>query len=278
MTRQAILSALALTGMMVGMLAAGPASHPAQQAAAAEKDQTGSANALAVDPAEASETARLLAVLLDCGRVVVGKAQAAINNPRLGDKNFSASVFAALLRKEFQVRTGYDLNDLPAAPMPDSAKPLLQRLTMAMKGVVQEHQSLINQKGIGFKGFIPATFATESAQRFSQRASVTIRQIGPPGIAPRNPGNKPDAEEEQAMRAMQKSHPRVGDHVVEQLPRAGELRVMLPLFYSKPCLSCHGKPKGEIDLSGYPKEGFKEGDLGGAISVTLMTQNPSGER
>ena len=30
-----------------------------------------------------------------------------------------------------------------------------------------------------------------------------------------------------------------------------------------------GEPKGEKDISGYMKEGAKEGDLGGAISVKL---------
>jgi hypothetical protein len=48
------------------------------------------------------------------------------------------------------------------------------------------------------------------------------------------------------------------------------VRVMLPLYYQKACLACHGEPKGERDLSGYPKEGAKEGDLGGAISVKLQ--------
>jgi general secretion pathway protein A len=48
---------------------------------------------------------------------------------------------------------------------------------------------------------------------------------------------------------------------------------MLPLFYSKQCLVCHGNPKGEVDISGYEKEGFKEGDLGGAISIVLTAQN-----
>jgi hypothetical protein len=34
-------------------------------------------------------------------------------------------------------------------------------------------------------------------------------------------------------------------------------------------LSCHGEPKGQPDVSGYKKEGAKEGDLGGAISVKV---------
>jgi hypothetical protein len=47
-------------------------------------------------------------------------------------------------------------------------------------------------------------------------------------------------------------------------------RFIVPEYYKASCLSCHGTPKGETDITGYPKEGGKEGDLGAAISVTLF--------
>ncbi len=222
---------------------------------------------------ELSETARLLAVLLDSGRVVLGRAQPTINNPRIGDKGFSSSVFEAQLRKEFQARTRHDLHNLAVAPMPESAKHLLLRLAFFMQKAVHDVQPDINKKGIGFKGFIPATFGTQVAQSFSKDTGLKLRQIGPPGTEPRNPNNKPDDQEEELLYAVQKSHPRVGDHIVEQqLTESRGVRVMLPLFYNKQCLACHGKPKGEVDISGYEKEGFKEGDLGGAISIVLSAQ------
>jgi general secretion pathway protein A len=223
---------------------------------------------------ELSETARLLAVLLDSGRVVVGRAQTTINNPRLEEKGFSSSVFEGQLRKEFQTRTRHDLHNLAAAHMPESAKPLLLRLSFFMQRAVHEVQADINKKGIGFKGFIPATFATQVAERFSKDTGLKLRQIGPPGTEPRNPNNKPDDEEELLLAAVRKNHPRIGDHIVEQqLSEGSGVRVMLPLFYNRQCLSCHGSPKGEVDISGYEKEGFKEGDLGGAISIVLPAQD-----
>jgi general secretion pathway protein A len=223
---------------------------------------------------ELSETARLLAVLLDSGRIVVGRAQSAINNPRLEDKGFSSTVFESQLRKEFQTRTRHDLHSLAGAPMPESAKPLLLRLSFFMQKAVHDVQPEINKKGIGFKGFIPATFGTQVAERFSRDTGLKLRQIGPPGTEPRNPNNKPDDQEELLLHAMRKNHPRVGDHIVEQQLDGGEgVRVMLPLFYNRQCLACHGGPKGEIDISGYEKEGFKEGDLGGAISIVLPSQH-----
>jgi general secretion pathway protein A len=223
---------------------------------------------------ELSETARLLAVLLDSGRVVVGRAQPTINNPRIGDKGFSSSVFEGQLRKEFQTRTRHDLHNLAGAPMPESAKQLLLRLAFFMQKSVQDAQPGINKKGIGFKGFIPAAFGTQVARDFSKDTGLQLRQIGPPGTEPRNPNNKPNEQEEQLLYAVKKNHPRVGDHIVEQqLADSRGIRVMLPLFYSKQCLACHGSPKGEVDISGYGKEGFKEGDLGGAISIVLSAPN-----
>src|SRR4030095_6088388 len=98
--------------------------------------------------------------------------------------------------------------------------------------------------------------------------------MGRPGTEPRNPNNKPNEQEEQLLYAVQKNHPRVGDHIVEQqLADRRGVRVMLPLSYNKQCLACHGKPKGEVDISGYEKEGFKEGDLGGAISIVISAQH-----
>ena len=47
-------------------------------------------------------------------------------------------------------------------------------------------------------------------------------------------------------------------------------RMLLPEYYTDSCLTCHGEPKGEIDVTGYPKEGGKAGDLGGAISIVLF--------
>jgi hypothetical protein len=219
--------------------------------------------------AEFGETARLLAVLLDSGRMVLGRAQSTINNPRLEDKGFSSSVFEARLRKEFLTRTGYDLQGLAHAAMPERAKPLLIKLAGFMQKAVQDVQADINKKGIGFKGFIPATFGTKVAAAFSKETGVKLRQIGPPEVEPRNPDNKPDEQETMALFTIQRSHPRAGDHIIEQRLSDNSVRVLLPLFYTKACLACHGKPKGELDISGYEKEGYKEGDLGGAISVII---------
>jgi type II secretory pathway predicted ATPase ExeA len=255
-----------------GTLAPSRVAQPPAESAVTAPDAKSQENDVSLsDRIELSETARLLAVLLDSGRVVVGRAQATINNPRLEDKGFSSSVFEGQLRKEFMARTRHDLHNLAVAPMPENAKPLLLRLAFFMQKAVHDAQPLINKKGIGFKGFIPATFGTQVADLFSKDTGLKLRQIGPPGVTPRNPNNKPDEQEEQLLYAIRRNHPRVGDHMIEQPDKNG-VHVMLPLFYNKQCLACHGGPKGEVDISGYEKEGFKDGDLGGAISITLPFQ------
>jgi hypothetical protein len=46
--------------------------------------------------------------------------------------------------------------------------------------------------------------------------------------------------------------------------------MLVPEYYVASCLSCHGQPAGEMDITGYPKEGGQEGDLGAAISITIF--------
>ncbi len=47
-------------------------------------------------------------------------------------------------------------------------------------------------------------------------------------------------------------------------------RVLVPEYYGAGCLGCHGEPSGEIDITGYPKEGGQLDDLGGVISIMLF--------
>ena len=61
----------------------------------------------------------------------------------------------------------------------------------------------------------------------------------------------------------------LSDGIISELEDGKRVRILVPLYYMKSCLSCHGEPKGERDTSGYPKEGEKEGQLGGAISVIV---------
>src|SRR5947208_3306263 len=205
---------------------------------------------------DAIETGRLLAVLHDSGRVTVGANQSLINDPEKGNKGFTPEVFEKQVTAQFKERAKVDLTDLKNEKVPELAKQLLPQLVEAMKQTV------------AFKGFIPATFGTHAAATFRTKTNVYLKQTMNP---PRNPKNTPDEFESKVLKTFaNQDYPRQGEKIVSETVDSGKaLRVMLPLFYSKGCLSCHGEPKGEQDISGYMKEGGKEGDLGGAISVKI---------
>lgn len=222
----------------------------------------------AVDRAEAEETARLLAKLLKAGRLVIEQNQLLIDDPHKGDKGFTPEVFEQQLVREFRQQTGIDLSKLQSTPasltVPPLAKELLLVFVLASKDVVREAQMVINQRGIGYKNFIPATYGSQASARFSKQSHVRLKQTT---LEPRNPKNEPDDYETSVLKWLS-SRPRADAYVSELTDQGQTLRVVMPIYYVTACLTCHGEPKGDLDISGYPKEGHREGDLAGAITVT----------
>lgn len=219
--------------------------------------------------AEAEETARLLAKLLQAGRAVIEQNQALIDDPHRGEKGLTPAVFEQQLQKEFHKKTGIDLAMLSGKQalfaVPPLARELLPALIEAGNDVVRDAQVVINQRGIGYKNFIPATYGSQAAARFSKRSHVQLKQTA---IQPRNPKNEPDEYEASVLHWLS-GRPN-GEAYVSELTDSGKtLRVMMPIYYQRECLACHGEPKGEWDISGYPKEGAHEGELAGAISVKI---------
>ena len=211
-----------------------------------------------------TETAELLITLLKAGRAVVSENQGLINDPSKGHKGFTEDYFAQQALEKFRAKTKIDLtkaSNLPQAPM-------LLALLDSEKEVVAEAQMVINKQGIAFKGFLPAVFARKTGERFYKKTNVKLRLTG---LDYRNPGNRPDDFEQEVLRMFaDPRHPK-GQQYVKTTMVAGKpvLRVMDPEYAGPTCLSCHGSPKGERDITGMKKEGWKEGDLAGAISLTL---------
>ena len=224
--------------------------------------------------AETEETARLLANLLRAGRLVVDDNQTLIDDPHRADKGFTPEEFERQVAVRYRKMTGIDLTNLDDVPvsaaLPPLAKRLLPDLLEAAKQVVRDAQLVINQKGVGYKNFIPATFGSQTAARFSKQLRIRLKQTT---INPRNPKNEPD-EYETSVLAWLSQRPRAEAYVSELTDQGGTLRVVMPIYYEKACLVCHGEPKGDLDISGYPKEGGKEGDLAGAITVTAPLDMP----
>jgi Protein of unknown function (DUF3365) len=215
------------------------------------------------------ETSRLLAILFDSGRIVVGMNQDLINDASKGDKGFTPAVFEKQLLEVFHQRTGIELSN-SGDGIPIMARPLLDRLLAESKKTIESYQTPINISGIGYKGLIPATFGTETAKRFQAWSGIYLRQIAPDKFL-RNVKNKPDLYEATVLKALAEQASASGESQPKwEITDGGQaLRLILPLYYNRACLDCHGEPKGQRDITGYPREGGKEGELGGAISVKL---------
>ena len=213
---------------------------------------------------EAETTAQHLATLLNVGRLIVERNQILIDDPRIGDKGFTPEVFEHEVVDEFNRQTNINLKDLPSL-LPSLAKELLPVLLQSSKEVVADAQLVINQRGIGYKNFIPATFGSQAARKFSNRSHVRMKQTT---LNPRNLKNTPDAYEENVLKRLA-TQPASNTSITEWIDNETTLRALTPIYYSQDCLACHGNPKGILDISGYPREGAQEGDLAGVISIQI---------
>jgi hypothetical protein len=217
------------------------------------------------------EIALNLANLLRSGRAVIAAHQDVINDPSGGDKGLTGEVVLEEAITRFQ--TDNDLD--PRTVDPDSRLGRLFQAEMAaIREVVDEQQGTINRPGVGFKGFIPATFGRLVSERFKEKVGdqAQIKVTAPVELV-RNRGARPDAWEKEHIEAdlLDPAWPKgqVFTAVTEQDGREA-FRILVPEYYTAGCLACHGEPKGEIDVTGYPMEGGQLDDLGGVISITLF--------
>lgn len=100
-------------------------------------------------------------------------------------------------------------------------------------------------------------------------AAETDYKLKPVNINYRNVLNSPDEFEVDGILHL-KEFPNTTEYwSIDDLNGKQVFRYMTPLTIDKYCLDCHGEPKGEIDISGYAKEGLKIGDFAGALSLTM---------
>jgi hypothetical protein len=214
--------------------------------------------------ANESETAELLIKLVQAGRTVVTEHQELLNDPSKGDKGFTPEYFSAKVIDKYRDLAKIDLNRPPATPQSG----LLLTLLESGKEVVAEAQPVLNKQGVAFKGFIPAVWGRKTGEKFTRKTGMKLKLTA---LEYRYPGNKPDDFETEALRLFSDpSYPK-GKEFSRVMVADGRqvLRMMKPEYLGPKCLGCHGEPKGERDKTGMKKEGMKEGDLAGAISLTI---------
>lgn len=210
-----------------------------------------------------------LTTLYMSARQVISDNQAHINNPDLGDKGLSADtvVSKTLANYHKAVGTALDTSKLSKAQ---------QAMLDAVSQVMDKNQDLINEQGSGFKGFLPAVFGRQVATSFTKNMNKAMEiKLTAPKEYVRNRANRPDKWEHNIIETLfkQADYP-TGKAYYEEGEVGGKkaFRFILPEYYGASCLSCHGTPKGERDITGGLKEGGVLNELGGAISLTIYQE------
>jgi hypothetical protein len=221
--------------------------------------------------AEDLDTALRLASLLRSARSVIASEQKLINDPKGGDKGLTGDHVLELATKAYLDANG----TLPLHDGQDQKEARLIEAQMeAIRRVMTNNQPTINADGVGFKGFVPAVFGRLVNESFAELVGTEaqIKVTAPPDLV-RNRKAMPDDWEANVIATdlMSPDWPK-GKVYAELSDLRGKpaYRVLVPEYYSTGCLACHGGPKGEIDMTGYPKEGGREGDLGGVISISIF--------
>lgn len=145
---------------------------------------------------------------------------------------------------------------------------LVAQELVSIRHVIASRQDDINRDAEGrveFKRLNPAAVGRLVAEHFSSETGYYLRQVR---LEPRIAANAPDPVEAEMLRSLS-TEPRV-DFLWRVDTSSGEplFRFMLPLWIEPECLQCHGGSPDEVDVAGFPKEGLRVGELGGAITVT----------
>lgn len=207
----------------------------------------------------APEIAKNVAAMLVAGRGTVAGAQKVINDPDKGDKGFTPKVVEETMLGNFEKAAGKPIKELA----PDVQAAVLAVVESAKKSV-EINQGRINVPGVAFKGYIPAVFGRETGDILKGTSGITLKQTT---TKVRNEYNKPDEFESKILQKFEAPDHKKGEGYGEVV--GSDYRFMLPIYIAEACLPCHGDPKGELDIAGKPKEGYKVGDLRGAISVIV---------
>ena len=221
-------------------------------------------------PAEMAVIAHALKNMSQAARAAIAHSQALIDDPAVGEKGMTGQNVLARAIVEYRAATGRD----PLAGDPSSRLSRLLRFQMeAIVEATDSRQAVIGAMGTHVRTFVPAVFTRLVNDAFTRRAGAeaAIRMTAPRELI-RNRKSLPDALESRVIKDafLTAGWPR--GQAYEVVASEGErerFRVLVPEYYTESCLTCHGSPKGSLDLTGYPREGAKTGDLGGVLSITV---------
>jgi hypothetical protein len=217
-----------------------------------------------VRAANEGEVGEQLIKLMQAGRSVISAHQELINDPKKGNKGFTADYMGDKMMDKYKEMTKVDLRQPNSTPH----WKVLMALVESGKEVIGEYQPVINKQGIAFKGLIPAAFGRKAGERFAQKTGIKLKLTA---VDYRFPGNKPDDFENEVLKMFSDPGYPKGREYSRTVMYEGRpaFRIMSPEYAGASCLKCHGEPRGDKDITGNKKEGLKEGGLAGAISLVI---------
>ncbi len=223
------------------------------------------------DDTENLEIALALADVLRAARSEIASQQPLINDATIEDKGLHGDRLVELVNARLEASDNARLVNISA----DSRQgTLILAQFESIREVIDENQSVFNRKNVGFKGFVPAVFARLVNERFGEKVGDLAKvKVTAPIALVRNRKSRPDSWESNVINERFLSDGWKEGALYSEMVDVGSstaYRVMVPEYYGADCLSCHGSPKGEMDITGYPKEGGAVGDLAGSLSITLF--------
>lgn len=236
------------------------------------------ARVFAVSEKDLEKQAENVAKLLVSCRAIIAENQGLFNNPEIGDKGFTGDVYVAKVIEHFKKATGVEISEADASSS-DPVKKAPGTLLVSTKSVIDESQTVLNTKDKGFKNVIPAIVGRRTGYKYNE-AMGSDYYLKQTSLKYRNPANAPDAFEAKILKEFEAEDYPKGQgkgKVVDGSDGSKKYRYMLPLYIGAACLKCHGDPKGEKDIAGRIKEGYKEGEVRGAISVMIPYPSGSGD-
>ncbi len=166
--------------------------------------------------------------------------------------------------------TYYDQRERTVSEMLEKSRVLVDEMA-AFWEFVSINQDSINYTSDGaydYKGLHCAIAGKSVAALFTRDSDYSIRFTN---LNPRNFNNEPDAYEAEALRAFDADPGVTERYGFAEVDGQSVFRYVSAMEVSENCIECHGGPAGEIDATGYPKEGWKVGDVAGAVSVEVPT-------
>lgn len=194
----------------------------------------------------------------------------------MGKHTFSLkTIYLAALSVAFAVSFfAFALFDLHSQQQQTEAALLEEARTFAreMDAVWQfmdNSQKIINTTSDGvyeFKGLHCSVVGKSVGRLFSAGSDYVIRYTN---FNPRSEQDIPDEFEAQALDTFYAEPSMREQYGIAAFEDEQRFRYMQALEVDESCLECHGTPKGELDITGHEKEGWKVGGVGGAISIVI---------